>query len=92
MASKGFLGVVAFFLRRLDDRWCRIACLGAIAWMGDCFREMSFDEQIFVVLHLGSVNGGRIGSRSSVFLFKKYKHGSVIELCITLVRCNQVCI
>jgi len=26
------------------------------------------------------------------FFFKKCKHKSVIELCITLVRCNQVCI
>jgi len=26
------------------------------------------------------------------FFFKKYKHRSVIELCITLVKCNQVCI
>ena len=24
--------------------------------------------------------------------FQKYKHRSLMELCITLIRCNQICI
>jgi len=31
---------------------------------------------------------GRI--EASIFLFKKYKHISVMEFCIIFVRCNQV--
>ena len=37
-------------------------------------------------------NGWMEGSGSLVFLFKKCKHRSVMEPCITLVKCNQVCI
>ena len=31
-------------------------------------------------------------NQDHLFLFKKSKHRSVMEFCITLVRCNQVCI
>jgi len=95
VASEGFLGIVAFLRRLGDDRWCRIACSKTVAWMkmDDCFWEISSDKQIFDILHRGSINGGKtrgIRSESSVFLFKKCKHRSVMELCVTLVRCNQV--
>ena len=51
-------------------------------------RETSSEEQGFVTSALGYVKGIRTGS--FVFFFKKCKHRSVIELCITLVSCNQV--
>ena len=52
-----------------------IACLRAVARMkiDDCIWKTSSVEQIFVVRHQGSVNGGKTGvfeSESSVFLFK----------------------
>ena len=56
-------------------------------------RKTSYEEQVIVALALGFVDGERtegIGSASFVYLFKKCKHRSVMELRITVVRCNQV--
>ena len=55
---------------------------------------LSVDFREDVSSEFGGVTGqdGGIRSKLSVFLFIKCKHKSVIELYITRVRCNEVCI